>query len=622
MVAEVKKVLAVAAMREGKVVTKLLPGDREITLGSGYNNNIAVEGEGIPDSLVFICKASDGQSWELRLSETMDAQISSANGSKLKFSDLKGLGIFSTDENGHYLLKVNYGDQGMVNAGPFVIHFGFIDPPKVAEKKPEPKKKKPEPEKVEEAKPFVPDKRMLKLVIEGGPDGRKEIFPNAGIMTIGKADYNTVAVASQDLPRIHTLLEPEQGNKYIMRLLPEIKGGVEVKGSVIPFATLIERNLLKQEKPGEPFIWVFDRNVSGVFTIGGTEVFFGFAEPPPEMLKPKPKPKPVIPKDTTKPAFYDWKSFACRPHEQVSFHVSKNENERYKIILGIGLAIAVLSGAVTDRLITEVKESKSQILRNAPSARVAQLSETPPAVEAGLGEEIISDMPVAQVDAGAAGGTGGPSEGGGGAAAGADAAGDVLSSISFAAYGTGTAGGGAGFIGDLQSAAASGTGLASGQTGDALIAGAGGGGSGGLAGLAGGGGGVAASAETVSSSEMQAAHQAAQVSFSASASGEAIDLGYRNMSDIRRRINVIKMRVQTAYESLLRSNPGASGTITINFSITPSGSVTGVSVSCPGALSSLQGTVTSAVSSLNFGPAPEQTANLPVSVFKSDESAL
>ena len=175
--------------------------------------------------------------------------------------------------------------------------------------------------------------------------------------------------------------------------------------------------------------------------------------------------------------------------------------------------------------------------------------------------------------------------------------------IGFAAYGTGSTGGGAGFVADLRSAASSGAGLASGQSGQALIAGAGG-----------GGGGVASTAGTVSSSDMQAAHQAAQVSFSASASGEAIDLGYRNMTDIRRKINVIKMRVQTAYESLLRSDPGASGIITISFSITPSGSVTGVSVSCPGSLANLQGTVTSAVNSLNFGPAPEQTSNLPVTV--------
>ena len=84
MVAEVKKVLAVAAMREGKVVTKLIPGDREVTLGSGYNNNIAVEGAGIPDSLVFIRKAPDGQSWEMRLSDSMDAQVTSTNGSKLR----------------------------------------------------------------------------------------------------------------------------------------------------------------------------------------------------------------------------------------------------------------------------------------------------------------------------------------------------------------------------------------------------------------------------------------------------------------------------------------------------------------------------------------------------------
>jgi outer membrane biosynthesis protein TonB len=113
---------------------------------------------------------------------------------------------------------------------------------------------------------------------------------------------------------------------------------------------------------------------------------------------------------------------------------------------------------------------------------------------------------------------------------------------------------------------------------------------------------------------MEAVHQAAQVTFSASASGEAIDLGYRNMSEIRSKINVIKMRVQTAYESLLRTNPTAGGTIYINFSITPSGSVVNVSVSAPGPLASLQATVQSAVSSLNFGASPEQTSNLDVSV--------
>ncbi|PIE51187.1 hypothetical protein CSA37_13035 [Candidatus Fermentibacteria bacterium] len=611
MAAKAKKVLAVAAMQNGKVVTKLLPGNRDITLGSGYNNTIAVEGQGIPDTIVFLKSIVDGETWELRISDSMDAHITSANGSELKFSDLKGLGIFTADPNGHYVLKVNYGDHGMVTAGPYVIHFGFIDPPKKTVKK-QPARK-PAPVKKEPEKEFVPDKRVLKIIIED-PSGRREVFPNAGIMTIGKADYNTVSVDSGNLPRIHTLLEPEKGNKYILKLLPEIKGGVEVKGSVVPFATLIERHLLKQEKPGEPYIWVFDRNVSGVFTIGNTEVFFGFTEPPAKVVKPTPRPKPVIPRKPEKPALYDWRKFACRPHEQVAFHISRNENDRFKIILGIGLAAALLMGAAADRLITVVKESKTHILRNAPSARIAQLSETPPEA-IGLGEEVISDMPAADIESNSGTGTGEGSGGGGsGAAEGADAAGDVLNSIGFAAYGTGTAGGGAGFIGDLQSAASSGAGLASGQTGQALIAGAGGGGSGGLSGLAGGGGGVAASAETVSSSEMQAVHQAAQVTFSASASGEAIDLGYRNMSDIRRRVNVIKMRVQTAYESLLRTNPGAGGTITINFSITPSGSVTGVSVSCPGPLSSLQSTVTSAIQGLNFGPAPEQTGNLPVTV--------
>jgi len=608
--AEERKVLAIAVMRDGKVVNKMLPGSAPVRLGSGYNNSIVAEAPGIPDSMEFIRPGTERDMWELRLSDSMEAVITSADGSKLKFSDLKGLGIFSTDPEGNFVLNLRYGDQGAVNAGPFVIHFGFIVPPAkpVTEKKPV-RKKEPEKPVIEEKA----DPRRLKITVEG-PDGRKDIWPNAGIMTIGEADYNTVSVKHAGLPKIHTLLEPS-GSRYVLNLLPEIKGGVEVKGSVIPFSTLIERRMIRQEKEGAPYIWEFDKSVQGVFSVSGVEVFFGFADPPPEIIRPKAEPRPEIKVERAKPAVYDWQTFATRPHEETAFEETTTENQKFKVMVGVGLAIALLLGAVTDRLIVVVKESKAQILRRAPSARVASLAETPPPTdEIGVGEEIISDMPSTEVaNAGGGAPTEGPS-GPVGAAAGASAAEDVLQSIGFAAYGTGAAGGGAGFIGDLQSAASSGIGLASGTSGQALVAGAGGGGSGGITGLVGSGGGVATSAETVSSSQMQAVHQAAQVTFTASASGEAIDLGYRNMSEIRQRLNVMKMRIQTAYEGLLRSDPSAGGRISISFAITPSGSVTAVSVSCPGSLASLQATVTSAVNSLNFGPAPEQTSNLPVTV--------
>ena len=91
-----------------------------------------------------------------------------------------------------------------------------------------------------------------------------------------------------------------------------------------------------------------------------------------------------------------------------------------------------------------------------------------------------------------------------------------------------------------------------------------------------------------------------------------LDLGYRDMSQIRAKVRIIKEQIQTAYEDLLRSDPRASGTITVQFSITPSGSVTGISVS--GELSSLHSTVRLAINALNFDPAPEQTGNLPVTV--------
>lgn len=607
--AEVKKVLAVAVMRDGKVVNKMLPGAAPVRLGSGYNNSIVAESPGIPDSIEFLKPGAERDTWELRVSDSMEAVITSADGSKLKFSDLKGLGIFTTDPDGNYVLNVRYGDQGVVNAGPLAVHFGFIVPPVKAApgKKPG---KKPEPEKPAVARP---DSRRLKITVDG-PDGRKDHWPNAGIMTIGSAGYNTVCVKNAGLPEIHTLLEPA-GDRYRLKLLPEIRGGVEVKGSVIPFNTLIERKMIRQEKEGEPYIWDFDKSVQGVFSVGGVEIFFGFAEPPPEAVKPRVAAPPQIPREKSKPSVYQWDRFATRPHEETAFEETSSENQKFKVMIGIGLAVALLLGAVTDRLIVVVRESKAQILRRAPSARVASLAETPPPTEeVGIGEEIISDMPATEVaSAGGGAAVEGPS-GPVGAAAGASAAEDVLQSIGFAAYGTGAAGGGAGFVGDLQSAASSGIGLASGTTGDAILAGAGAGGSGGITGLVGTGGGVASSAETVSSSQMQAVHQAAQVTFTASASGEAIDLGYRNMSEIRQRLNVLNMRIKTAYEALLRTDPGAGGTINISFSITPGGSVTGVSVSCPPSLAGLQATVTSAVNSMNFGPAPEQTSNLPVSV--------
>ncbi|MFO7950673.1 MAG: hypothetical protein R6U36_09920 [Candidatus Fermentibacteraceae bacterium] len=613
-----KKVLAVAVMRDGRVINKLIPGKEPVRLGTGYNNQIVAEEADVPDSMIILSPGDDSDTWVLRLQDAMHARIESADGSKLNFADLKDLGIFPQDEDGNYLLNVKYEDQGQITVDPYTIHFGFIQPPKREEKpKPKAKARKTEEKPVPVKKPEAAENLALKVVVERPGEKKREIFPNAGIMTIGTADYNTVSIGSADLPRIHTLLEPKDG-KYLLRLPEGLGGGVEVKGTIVPFSTLIDRNLLKQEKPGEPYEWEMDRNVSGMFKAGDTEIFFSFARPPKETM-PKPKPEPKkIPKKEYKPSRYDWKAFAVRPHDGIVFKGQKGEISRMEVILGIGLAVALLVGAVLDRLVVVTEVSKSEMLRRAPTARVASLAETPEQQTAGIGEEVIGDMPTGEEVEVASGGGGGPAGGGAegpaGASAGSDAADQVMSSIGFAAYGTGASGGGAGIVTDLQSAASSGLGLASGEAGQAMIAGAEGGGSGGISSVVGAGGGVASSAETVSQSEVEEVHRAAQVSFSASGSGEALDLGYRDLTDIHRRVNVIKMRVQTAYESLLRSNPSAGGRITLGFSITPGGSVTAVSVNAPGGLSSLRPTIEAAISSVNFGPAPEQTENLPMQV--------
>ncbi|MBD3370618.1 AgmX/PglI C-terminal domain-containing protein [Candidatus Fermentibacteria bacterium] len=605
-----KRVLAVAVMREGKVVNKLIPGKDPVRLGSGYNNDIVAEGAGLPDSMVLISPGDARGVWVLRLEESMEAKIESSDGSKLNFADLKGMGIFPRDDEGYFLLNIKQGDQGQISVGPFVIHFGFITPPKT---KPKPK---PAPAKVKEKKPEAApakDDRVLKIIVERTGGMRKEMFPNAGIMTIGNAAYNTVSVENPDLPRIHTLLEPIDG-KYLLRLVPPIKGGVEVKGNIIPFDTLIERNLLKQEAPGEPYTWELDKNVTGVFKVGDTEIAFTFAKPP---EKKEEKPKKVV-REKFKPSRYEWRNFAVRPHDGIVFRGQKEESSRFQVIIGVGLAIALLTGAVLDRIVMVTEVSKSEMLRRAPTARVASLADqTPAQTGEAVAEEIISDVPTGETMGEVSGG-GGPPGGGGagpaGVAAGQEAADNVLSSIGFAAYGTGSSGGGAGIVTDLQSAASSGLGLASGESGQGILAGSGGGGSGGIDNLVGAGGGVADVAETVSESEVEAVHRAASVSFNVSGSGEALDLGYRDLTSIRRRVNVIKMRVQTAYENLLRSNPTAGGRITLHFDITPSGSVTNVNVQAPSDLSGLKPTIRAAIAAVNFGPAPEQTANLPMTV--------
>ena len=603
---EERKILAIAIMRDDKVVGKLTPGSEPVRLGTGYNNHIVVEGENLPDSMVLITQGDDADTLVLRLSDQMDSTIESVDGATLKFGDLRDLGIFPVDSDGYYLLNIKYLDKGQITTGPFTIHFGFIDTPKQAPP-PSEKKKEKKNEKAEEK----PDNRVLKIIVEG-PGGKKEFLPNAGLMTVGEADYNTVSVKNIGLPRIHTLLEPHD-NKYLLRLIPGIKGGVEVKGNVVPFATLIERNLMEKDKTSESYLWVFDKNVSGIFTLGNVEVFFSFNEPP-EVVEKKVVEKPVE-KIKYIPPEYNWENFAARPHDGLAMKGNREESNRNAVILGLGMAIALITGSVFDRFITVVYESKEQMLRSAPTARVATLARQQTAE--GIGEEIVTDMSIGEenVEIGTGGGStagsGGPSDG----VSDGQAAGEaILQSIGFAAYGTGGAGGSSGIASDLQAAATSGAGLASGGGGEALIAGAGGGGSGGIGGLLGSGGGPSANIDGVSSSEVEAVHRAAEITFSTHSSSSEIGVQGRTMNDIRRKTNMIIMRIKRAYEDLLRSNPTASGTISVNFSITPGGSVVNVSVSAPGPLSSLTPSVQAAVQSLNFGPSNEQMDNIPTGV--------
>ena len=88
----------------------------------------------------------------------------------------------------------------------------------------------------------------------------------------------------------------------------------------------------------------------------------------------------------------------------------------------------------------------------------------------------------------------------------------------------------------------------------------------------------------------------------------------RDLVSIRAMVNEIKTVVQTDYEVLLATNPEAEGTITLSFSIAPEGTVSDAVVECTEDLVTLQADILTVVEALDFGIAPDQTENIPVTV--------
>jgi len=105
-----------------------------------------------------------------------------------------------------------------------------------------------------------------------------------------------------------------------------------------------------------------------------------------------------------------------------------------------------------------------------------------------------------------------------------------------------------------------------------------------------------------------------QIDFEVEVTGEAIDLGYRTQYQIRRKLNVIKMRIRALYGEHLRSCPGSFGSISVRFSITNTGQVGDVIVTSDPSLSMMRDGVRDAVLLLNYEPVLEQTENVLVEV--------
>lgn len=110
--------------------------------------------------------------------------------------------------------------------------------------------------------------------------------------------------------------------------------------------------------------------------------------------------------------------------------------------------------------------------------------------------------------------------------------------------------------------------------------------------------------------EIHAAGISAGIEFEVEATGEAMDLGYRTLDEIRRKLNLIKMRMQYLYEDHLQSYPGSFGCITVRFVIDGTGQVDDVIVTSDLSLSLIQDRVRDAVLLLNYEPVQEETENV------------
>jgi outer membrane biosynthesis protein TonB len=397
-----------------------------------------------------------------------------------------------------------------------------------------------------------PRVRILRLgIIQGGRIVEERLVRRRESITIGQSARNMFVVPSEALPR-HWLLFEITPRGYIAHFADAMDARIAVGNEIISLAQLKQAGKIRRH--GQSWMMLLDERSRGKITVGDMTILFQFVTPPP------PQPRPQLP-PSVRGSFasdLDWgftiiAGLSFVAHVAFLLYLRSVDWPRKPDIEEIPDRFVQMVVRQPEKKVEVAKvEAKEEKAPEAPRAAPSHRKEVTPEEKARLDAERRARLVEQAKNTGILKLLGAKADGEGSIA-------DVL---------------GKGDVDRDQQRAFEGVGGLSVATGDASLRGvkSGTGGTGRVANIAGlrGGGAIAGGSTGNVAAERKVS---GIVRSEAPAVDGQLDPNIVTV-EVRRRIGAIK----ACYDRALKRNPNLSGKISIRWTITPAGTVTGVEV--------------------------------------------
>lgn len=441
--------------------------------------------------------------------------------------------------------------------------------------------------------PQATDGRVLRIgLVVGDRIVEERVLGARESLSIGTSERNTLVVASPGMPARFELFQFADG-QYALNFTDEMTGRVSVPAGFGELAELRSSGHAR-DAGGYRQVRLDDRS-KGRVTIAGTTLIFQFVDPPPAVVRP------VLPS-----------SILGGMGGNVDWNFAAFVSASFIFFFGFGLYLSQLDPVVEAGLNALPDDLAHLVYEEPPPPEVEQ--DTPQQTDTPSDQPAQDDRPTprdsqstASSDRSSSGDVANDSQA---QASLADSvANQVMAQLLGANAGDAAQGvfqnvlqGGAvqGNLGDiLQNATGSGV-AGSGRPGAIReAAGGGGSGTGGNLGSLQGGTGPRASADT---SGGPAQVEVRRGNVRASGSTEVGGTGTFDSSQVSSRLRSLQASINRCYEQQLATNPGLEGRVGVQFTITESGTVSGVEVDAPNA--ALGTCVSGVLGRMRFNPAP------------------